>query len=151
MNPVSEFDQTYTTNELNILKAAILLLPREFHPLLAAYIKARELMYCLDRCNPVQFENFRVNLEALESFAKAAYPYLNNTQKDSLEQFQKLKQSFELFQKFQSLSSLTNANDTNTDNAKNTTRNSSIITNILNSNMSETQRKQYEKFQEMFR
>lgn len=100
------FDTLYTTNEIQILKLALPLLPPALQPYAAMLIKGKELQYCMDRLPKAKIEHVSFELSYLDVFFDNALPYCNKTQSDFILRLKQLKQSIDMFEKMKSMMSL---------------------------------------------
>lgn len=100
------FDTLYTTNEIQILKLALPLLPASLRPYAAMLIKGKELQYCMDRLPKTRIEHASFELSYLDAFFDSALPYCNEKQSDFIQRLKQLKHSIDMFEKMKGMMSL---------------------------------------------
>lgn len=101
---VLAFDTLYTTNEIQLLKIALPLLSADLQPLIAAFIKARELSYCYQMITHTGFHRFSIETTHLDRFFKEAKSYCNERQRRMFDMLQNLQRTMQILEKMQMLS-----------------------------------------------
>lgn len=108
----STFDDTFTTNQLQMLKVLLPWLPANQRGGLAIYVKLQELRYTLDyvRRRPIARNDDATSAPDLDTILESLYPYCDKAQEQQIRQFQRtfhqmdqMKEMMEMVQMMQEM------------------------------------------------